>query len=145
MFAALAYTLMQRLREIASVELDQGQPIIRNPEFAKKISELEIDLSALEYTELRTLARESQGKGPGPESSILKIKGSEIQQTISELLVEVAGPFAVPYLPEEGIGNEEAGWESHTAPHYFNYRKVSIYGGSNEIQRGIIAKAVLGL
>ena len=95
---------------------------------------------------LRGCHEGKHGKGkPNPASSVLKIKGSEIQQTISELLVEVAGPFAVPYLPEEGIGNEEAGWESHTAPHYFNYRKVSIYGGSNEIQRNIIAKASLGL
>ncbi|HEX5093600.1 MAG TPA: acyl-CoA dehydrogenase family protein, partial [Burkholderiales bacterium] len=68
---------IERLKKIASVELDRGEPIIRNPEFARKLSEVEIDLTALEYTELRTLASESKGRGPGPESSILKIKGTE--------------------------------------------------------------------
>ncbi len=75
----------------------------------------------------------------------MKIKGSEIQQTITELLLEITGPFALPFAPEDDHGNEEASWESHVAPGYFNYRKVSIYGGSNEIQRNIVAKAILGL
>ena len=141
---------IERLREIASVELDQGQPIIRNPDFAKKISELEIDLSALEYTELRTLAREAQGKGPGPESSILKIKGTEIQQRITELTLEAVGVYGAPYFrgfPEDGDNQHPIGPEyAHlTAPMYANMRKTSIYGGSNEIQHNIIAKMVLGL
>jgi len=141
---------IERLREIASVELDQGQPIIRNPEFAKKISELEIDLTALEYTELRTLARESQGKGPGPESSILKIKGTEIQQRITELTLEAVGVYGAPYFrgfPMDGDNQYPIGPEyAHlAAPTYANMRKTSIYGGSNEIQHNIIAKMVLGL
>jgi len=111
--------------------------------------QLETDLTALEFTELRTLAAESEGKGPGPESSILKVKGTEIQQRLTELTLEAAGNYAAPYFrqfPETSneypIGPEFA----HTvAPTYFNMRKTSIYGGSNEIQRNIIAKAILGL
>ena len=138
---------IRRVRELASKVEANGKPLIEDDRFREKLAATEIELKALELSVMRVIANETKnGKGkPDPASSILKIKGSDIQQTISELLVEVAGPFATPYLPEEGIGNEEAGWESHTAPHYFNYRKVSIYGGSNEIQRGIIAKAVLGL
>ncbi|MGH6644693.1 MAG: acyl-CoA dehydrogenase family protein, partial [Bradyrhizobium sp.] len=140
---------IERLKEIASVELDRGEPIIRNPDFARKVAELEIDLSALEYTELRTLAGESSGKGPGPESSILKIKGTEIQQRITELTLEAVGVYGAPYFrgfPVEGgnaypIGPEYA---HYTAPAYANMRKTSIYGGSNEIQHNIIAKMVLG-
>ena len=97
---------------------------------------------------MRVVANESKnGKGkPDPASSILKIKGSEIQQTITELLLDVIGPFGAPYAPEEDDGsNQLADWTTTIAPGYFNYRKVSIYGGSNEIQRNIIAKAVLGL
>jgi alkylation response protein AidB-like acyl-CoA dehydrogenase len=96
---------------------------------------------------MRVVAAEGKhGKGkPDPASSILKIKGSEIQQTLTELLLEVTGPFAMPFLPEVDGTNDETDWASPIAPTYFNYRKVSIYGGSNEIQRDIIAKAVLGL
>jgi alkylation response protein AidB-like acyl-CoA dehydrogenase len=141
---------IERLKKIASVELDRGEPIIRNPDFAKKIAELEIDLTALEFTELRTLAREAQGKGAGPESSVLKIKGTEIQQRITELTLEAVGVYGAPYFrgfPVEGgnafpIGPDYA---HHAAPMYANMRKTSIYGGSNEIQRNIIAKMVLGL
>ena len=138
---------IRRVRELASKVEANGKPLIEDDRFREKLAATEIELKALELSVMRVIANETKnGKGkPDPASSILKIKGSDIQQTISELLVEVAGPFATPYIPEEGIGNEEAGWESHAAPHYFNYSKVSIYGGSNEIQRGIIAKAVLGL
>jgi alkylation response protein AidB-like acyl-CoA dehydrogenase len=91
--------------------------------------------------------RRNDGK-PDPTSSVLKIKGSEIQQATTELLMEVVGPYALPYeQPDHGTNEPPIGfdWASPLAPAYFNYRKVSIYGGSNEIQRGIIAKAILGL
>ena len=141
---------IERLRKIASVETDRGEPIIRNPEFARKIAELEIDLSALEYTELRTLASESKGKGPGPESSILKIKGTEIQQRLTELTLEAVGVYGAPYFrgfPKDGHNQMPIGpdYAHHAAPIYANMRKASIYGGSNEIQHNIIAKMVLGL
>ncbi len=95
----------------------------------ERVAYVEIELEALAFTELRTLAAESAGKRPGPESSILKIKGTEIQQAISELALDALGPYA----------------ESHVAPKYFNYRKTSIYAGSNEIQKNIIAKRILKL
>jgi len=103
---------------------------------------------ALELTQLRVVADEGKhGKGkPNPASSVLKIKGSEIQQTTTELLMEVIGPFAAPYDEHGDDGSNEAmDWTAQIAPSYFNNRKVSIYGGSNEIQRNIITKAVLGL
>ena len=141
---------IEKLRIIAAKETDNGKPLIENPDFAEKISQLEIDLTALEFTELRTIAGMQKGKGPGPESSLLKIKGTEIQQRLTELTMEAVGNYAAPYFrgfPTDGdnvfpIGPDYA----HQAmPTYLNMRKTSIYGGSNEIQRNIIAKAVLGL
>ena len=137
---------IERLREIAAAETIDGEPLIETDEFARKIAELEIELSALEFTELRTLAAESKGGHAGPESSILKIKGTEIQQRITELTVEAIGYYAYPN--NRGLGdNVSVGpdYADGEAGRYFNMRKASIYGGSNEIQRNIIAKAVLGL
>jgi pimeloyl-CoA dehydrogenase large subunit len=138
---------IRRIRELASQVKSGGKPLIEDSRFREKLAATEIELKALELTQMRVVANESKnGKGkPDPASSILKIKGSEIQQTITELLLEITGPFALPYVPEDDKSNEEASWASHIAPGYFNYRKVSIYGGSNEIQRNIITKAVLGL
>ena len=112
-----------------------------------KVAELEIDLSALEFTELRTLAGESSGKGPGPESSILKIKGTEIQQRLQELALEAVSHYGAPFLRDLRGSNVSVGpdYADGLAGEMFNGRKTSIYGGSNEIQRNIIAKAVLGL
>jgi alkylation response protein AidB-like acyl-CoA dehydrogenase len=90
----------------------------------------------------------SQGGSPGAEASILKIKGTELQQKISELFVEMLGYYAHPFFNENELGsNESIGPEyaGPVMPHYLNYRKVSIYGGSNEIQKNIISKAILGL
>ncbi|HYE45039.1 MAG TPA: acyl-CoA dehydrogenase family protein, partial [Caulobacter sp.] len=142
---------VERIRQMAGTELgDDGQALIKDADFKRKVAELEIDLTALEFTELRVLASESAGKGPGPESSLLKIKGTEIQQRLTELALEAAGHYGAPYFrgfPNDGdnmhpIGPDHA---HRTAPNYFNTRKTSIYGGSNEIQRNIIAKMVLGL
>ena len=141
---------LERLRAVAGEEYQNGRPVSEDPFFARKMADVEIDLMALEYTELRTLAREGAGKGPGPESSLLKIKGTEIQQRATELAVEAAGVYAAPHLrgAVEVGDNELAVGPMHArgvADTYFNMRKTSIYGGSNEIQRNIIAKAVLGL
>jgi alkylation response protein AidB-like acyl-CoA dehydrogenase len=138
---------LERLRQMASTELsDAGGALIQDAFFRRKVAELEIDLTALEFTELRTLAGESSGKGPGPESSILKIKGTEIQQRLQELALEAAGHYGAPFLGDaghnSGIGPNHA---LGLAGDYFNGRKTSIYGGSNEIQRNIISKMVLGL
>jgi alkylation response protein AidB-like acyl-CoA dehydrogenase len=140
---------VERIRAIAASELDGDRPLLANPFFRRKVAELEMDLTALEFTELRTLAGEASGKGPGPESSLLKVKGSEIQQRITALALEAAGHYGAPYFRGFGEGDNEhpigPDWASRTAPSYFNMRKTTIYGGSNEVQRGIIAKLVLGL
>ena len=140
---------VERIRAIATSELDGDRPLLANPFFRRKVAELEMDLTALEFTELRTLAGEAAGKGPGPESSLLKVKGSEIQQRITALALEAAGHYGAPYFRGFGEGDNEhpigPDWASRTAPSYFNMRKTTIYGGSNEVQRGIIAKLVLGL
>ncbi|HEY1837406.1 MAG TPA: acyl-CoA dehydrogenase family protein [Rhizomicrobium sp.] len=138
---------IERLKEIGRAELIDGKPLIETEEFTRKIAETEIDLAALEYTELRTLAQESKGHNAGPESSILKIKGTEIQQRLTELTLEAVGYYGYPN--DRAFGDNEflpgPDYASGIAGHYFNMRKVSIFGGSNEIQRNIIAKAVLGL
>ena len=136
------------LKEIAKRELRNGRPLAEDPLFAARIAQVEIELLALEMTEMRVLS--ARGKAPGPEASILKIRGSEIEQTLTELMMEAVGPYALPFDPDameleykgERVGPDYA---SPLAAHYFNYRKVTIYGGSNEIQRNIIAQMVLGL
>jgi pimeloyl-CoA dehydrogenase large subunit len=143
---------IRRLKEIASLERVGDKPLIQDERFAMKIAAIEVELKALEMTQLRVVAAERNRKGnkPDPASSILKIKGSEIQQGISELLMEAIGPYA---LPDQFRHSEDDRWNeppigpdygASLAPQYFNWRKISIYGGSNEIQKNIIAKAILG-
>ncbi len=141
---------VEKLREIAGSETIDGEPLMSDFDFARKVSQLEIDLAALEYTELRTLAGEQAGKGPGPESSILKIKGTEIQQRLTELTLEAVGSYGTPmYGSIADVGSNQypigPDYAQHAASTYFNMRKTSIYGGSNEIQRNIITKMILGL
>jgi alkylation response protein AidB-like acyl-CoA dehydrogenase len=136
------------LKEVARRELRNGAPLAEDPLFAMRIAEVEIELLALEMTVMRVLS--ARRNAPGPEASILKIRGTEIQQTLSELMMEAVGPYALPFdldameldFSGERVGPDYAG---PLAAHYFNYRKVTIYGGSNEIQRNIIAQLVLGL
>lgn len=138
---------LRRIRELAAQVESGGQPLIKDQRFLEKLTAVEIELKALEMNQMRVVAAEAtreKGK-PDPASSILKIKGSELQQATTELMMDVIGPFAAPFDAGENGGNEQEDWTTMIAPGYFNYRKVSIYGGSNEIQRNIIAKAVLGL
>ncbi len=146
---------LKRIREIARTVPagGDGGALWDDESFRHKVAKVEIELKALEITQLRVVAAErDHSNKPNPASSILKIKGSEIQQATTELALEMAGPFALAYhdaehdIPE-GTNDlpDGFGWADTAAPEYFNYRKVSIYGGSNEIQRNIIAKAVLGL
>ena len=141
---------LQRLKEIARGEQSSGGKLIEEPTFRDKISKAEIDLMALEYTELRAVSAANLGETPGTEVNLLKIRGSEMQQKISELMLEAIGYYANPFLPESA----EPGWNetpvgpeygAHLAPDYFNWRKSSIYSGSNEVQKNIISKMVLGL
>jgi alkylation response protein AidB-like acyl-CoA dehydrogenase len=142
---------LRRLREKISQSMHGGAPLMEDRNFARKLAALDIELHALDYTELRTLAAVAVGKAPGPESSILKVKGTEIQQELDALFMEAAGYYALPYIPEQYVVDfpvdERIGFASETKSslRYFNNRKASIYGGSNEIQKNIIAKHVLGL
>ena len=123
-------------------------PVADDPTFKAKVAQFMLDLDALEMTELRGLAAQREGKSPGPESSLLKIKGTELQQRITSLAVELAGHEAMPYGGPYGFTDIEVAAEKsaqQSAPKYLNFRKVTIYGGTNEIQKNIIAKAVLGI
>jgi len=99
---------------------------------------------ALSITNLRFLDRVRGGNAPGPEVSMLKIKGTEIQQALTELMMQAAGPFAQPFMPVPGNDGFDR-FKASLAPRYCNFRKTTIYAGSNEIQRNIIAKRLLGL
>ena len=141
---------LRRLKRIAAAERIDGRPLIEDLRFRDKLASIEIELMALEITNLRILTAERNGKPPGVEASMLKIKGTEIQQAITELLIEAIGPYAIPFernALHEGWNGEPIGpdYAAPLAAHYFNWRKVSIFGGSNEIQRNIIAKMMLGL
>ena len=108
----------------------------------RRLADAEVELKSLEYIELRALASVASGKAPGAESSFLKLLGTEIQQSIDALYMDAAGYYSLPYRPDPPVGD---GNETSTALRYFNFRKATIYAGSNEIQKNIIAKHVLGL
>ncbi|MFN3005542.1 acyl-CoA dehydrogenase family protein [Mycolicibacterium wolinskyi] len=128
-----------RLAEVKERAAANG--LLSDPLFAARLAEAENDVLALELTQMRVTSASADGK-PSPASSVLKLRGSQLQQTATELLVEVAGPDALPYDAGD-IASPE--WAQLAAPHYLNYRKTSIYGGSNEVQRTIIASTILGL
>lgn len=141
---------LARLKAIAAMSPCEGSSLMENRAFADRLAELEIDLQALEVTEQRFLFGTAGPDAMGPEASMLKVRGTEVQQKITELTVEALGYYAHAHVPEqlqdgynaEHVGLRETGY---AAAHYFNMRKISIYSGSNEIQKNIIAKAVLGL
>jgi alkylation response protein AidB-like acyl-CoA dehydrogenase len=132
---------LARAKRIAAVETKRGKPLIEDPLFAARLAEIEIDLMALEITNLRVLSAEAENKAPGPEASILKIKGTELQQAISELILQAVGPYALPF-GKTAPGPAHA---ANRAAQYLNLRKLSIYGGSNEIQKNIVAQMILEL
>ena len=132
------------LRELAASERKNGRPLLDDPRFRDRLSRVEIELTALELTAMRFLDKmRKTGQPPGADVSMLKIKGTEIQQGITELMMQALGPGAQPFVAIEGGAVDP--FASRLAPRYFNYRKTSIYAGSNEIQRNIIAKMTLGL
>jgi hypothetical protein len=133
------------LRELARQEVNGGRSLLDDPLFARRLTNIEIDLMALEFTELRALAAIEEGKPPGPESSLLKLQGTEIQQAIQELRMDVAGYYSGTLqgdLSASQLGHEFADYAQKM---YFRGRASSIYGGSNEVQKNITAKYVLGL
>lgn len=134
---------LARVKDLAAKQMKNGKPLSDDPRFRDKLSRVEVELMALEITNLRFLDQLRGGRAPGAEVSLLKIRGTEIQQTLTELLVEVAGPLAQPFKAIDATDFDQ--FTSRLLPRYFNYRKTTIYAGSNEIQRNIIAKASLGL
>lgn len=128
-------------KEYAAATKSGSGTLLEDPLFAARIAELENELLALELTQLRVVSQSSEGK-PNPASSVLKMRGSELQQAATELLLDIAGPDALP-VGAGDIGSPE--WAQRTGPSYLNYRKTTIYGGSSEVQRTIIASSILGL
>jgi alkylation response protein AidB-like acyl-CoA dehydrogenase len=141
---------LARLKRIAREERKDGGPLLEDPAFAARVAQVEIDLMALEITNLRVLSAEAERRAPGPEASLLKIKGTEIQQALSELMMHAVGPYGLQLRGEVRRGRPEGApvGPEYAAPlsaTYLNMRKTSIYGGSNEIQKNIIAQTILGL
>jgi len=135
---------LQAVRELAARETKNGRPLLEDPRFRDRLSRVEIELQALELTAMRFLDRmRRSGQPPGADVSMLKLKGSEIQQWITELAMQAIGPDAQAFAAVDG-GSVDP-YRSRLAARYCNYRKTSIYAGSNEIQRNIIAKMTLGL
>ncbi|MGY1744353.1 acyl-CoA dehydrogenase family protein [Blastococcus sp. SYSU D00695] len=129
-------------KELAREVTAGGRTLLEDPRMAGRIAEVENELLALELTALRVVANSADGK-PHPASSVLKLRGSELQQAATELLVDIAGPLSLASFADGG--SEVPEWARVATPEYLNYRKVSIYGGSNEVQRTIIAGTILGL
>jgi alkylation response protein AidB-like acyl-CoA dehydrogenase len=133
------------IKEVAAKEENGGQRLLDDPSFQQRLADIEVELMALEFTELRTLATQAAGGFPGPESSLLKIKGTELQQATQELLMEIAAYYqgVLPTdLDPNALGHEFA---TDARRSYMYGRAATIYGGSNEVQKNIIAKYVLGL
>ncbi|HEV8474946.1 MAG TPA: acyl-CoA dehydrogenase family protein [Methylomirabilota bacterium] len=135
---------LARVKVLAARATSGGRPLLADPRFADRLARVEVELMALEITNLRFLDQLRGGRPPGAEVSLLKIKGTEIQQALTELMMQTAGPLAHAFRPVDS----GAAFDAFTAslmPRYCNVRKATIYAGSNEIQRNIIAKMTLGL
>ena len=150
--AGVGYSVaaLERLRQVAAKVERRGRPLAEDNAFATRFARVEIDLENMKTTNLRVIAAVAGGGVPGAESSMLKIRGTEIRQEISSLMRRAMGPYAQPFMEdalqgagsETPLGPEEA---ASAAALYFNNRKLSIFGGSNEIQKNIISKMILGL
>ena len=148
-------TALRALKSLAArYPGDDGKPMIEDPRFRDRVVQVELELLALEITNLKLVSGEGKAQVPGPEASILKVKGSEIQQTLSELAMLALGPYALAYLVRALDGSRQevkapsSQYAAEDAPvtgHYFNLRKTTIYGGSSEVQKNIISQMILGL
>jgi alkylation response protein AidB-like acyl-CoA dehydrogenase len=145
---------LDRVKAIAAAEpSDGGGRMIEDPDFRRKLADMQIKVDTLNATELKVFAGRATGQAMGPVSSMLKLEGSQAQQAITELALEAVGTYAAPFVRDtfaglKGLPNEpRAGpdYAATVAPMYFNQRKTSIYAGSNEIQHNIMAKMILGL
>ena len=149
-YSSELYSQLQKLKKQAKTETIDGYSLSEDRSFIETVAKLEMQINVMEATELRILGSLSTGQNVGPESSLLKTRGTEIGQAITELAVEAVGYYSIPFNnpgPEAGHNEPPIGsnFANTSAPRYFNYRKASIYAGSNEIQRNIMAKLVLGL
>ncbi|WP_170367821.1 acyl-CoA dehydrogenase family protein [Ruegeria arenilitoris] len=138
---------LDMVKRIARIETANGRPLIENPHFAARLARVEIDLMAMATTNMRIISKAAAGQAPGVESSMLKVKGTIIRQEINDLARRAVGPYAMPFASEAVAGDNDPIGPDYAAPvaaQYFNNRKLSIFGGSNEIQRGIIAKVKMG-
>ncbi|MEC8572549.1 MAG: acyl-CoA dehydrogenase family protein [Pseudomonadota bacterium] len=139
---------LDAVKRLARQQMHRGRPLAENPHFAARLAQVEIDLMAMATTNLRIISAAAAGQAPGVESSMLKVKGTEIRQEINDLARRAAGAYAMPFASEalEGDNSNLVQPEGTAAvsAQYFNNRKRSIFGGSNEIQKNIIAKVKLG-
>ncbi len=145
----LSMAAMAQLKTVAAGQTRNGRPLAEDPYFAARLARVDIDLENMKTTNLRMISSVAGGV-PGAESSMLKIRGSEIRQEISSLMRRAMGPYARPFVAEalaDGFAGQAPGpvHAAAAAARYFNDRKLSIFGGSNEIQKNIIAKMILGL
>jgi alkylation response protein AidB-like acyl-CoA dehydrogenase len=145
----LSKARIAKAKALAATVTEDGQPLSENARFRERLAAIEVELKALEITNMRAIAGKRSDNKQDPKSSVLKMKGSELQQITTEILLEVAGPHALPRQTdfyecrsEDHIGPE---WAATTAHSYFMARAVSIFSGTNEVQRNIVAKAILGL
>jgi alkylation response protein AidB-like acyl-CoA dehydrogenase len=140
---------LKKVRTVAGIEQSSGRPLIEDEDFRRKVDDVDIQVQALEFTELRMFSKMAAGQRPGAESSLLKTRATELQQAVTELALEAVNYSAMPFVQDPWARVNEP-WPQPdyavtTAPYYFSMRKASIYAGSNEIQRNIMAKMVLGL
>lgn len=147
---AAQQTALTRLRRLAATIPSGTGTLVDDPDFRRKLDEADARLQAVQYTEFRIMAAISQGQNPGPESSIMKNLGADLGQHMSELMVEALSAYATPHLPEArtvGTNVAPVGPEAGVTAfaRYFNLRASSIAGGTNEVQKNIVAKLVLGL
>lgn len=141
---------LERLKAVAARQKRHGRPLTEDPDFAARLARVEIELANMRTTNLRVVAAVAGGGAPGAESSMLKIRGTQIRQEISAMNRRAMGPYARPFVPEalhDGYDAPPIGPDgaNSAAAQYFNNRKLSIFGGSNEIQKNIISKMILGL
>ncbi|ACR30260.1 acyl-CoA dehydrogenase family protein [Burkholderia glumae] len=153
----LSMAALDRLRAVAAKVRRHGRPLAEDPLFAARLARVEIELENMKTTNLRVLAAVAGGGAPGAESSMLKIRGTEIRQEISSLMRRAMGPYAAPFVdaaldadaaadggdPQGAVPGPDGA--ASAAAQYFNHRKLSIFGGSNEIQKNIVAKTLIGL
>jgi len=139
----------RHLKELARTQLDGGEPLSENRKWREQMAALEMELDAVEMNELMFYSSLKSGQNPGTQASIVKMRGTEVGQKITELAVEAVGWYGMPFTElrnyDSNVVPVGGGYVDDAAPRYFNQRKTTIYGGSSEVQRNVLAKAMLGL